>query len=60
VLWVGARFSAQLAIVSGEPVAIDCEVRRIEPRRGMGLTFTPSQESGRMAISSFIRQLAAR
>ena len=59
-LWIGARFAARLAILAGEPVVVDCVVRRVVPRSGMGLTFTASQESGRVAVSTLIKRLAAQ
>lgn len=40
-LWVGAGFRAR--IVLGDPVQIDCFVRRVEPGRGMGVTLTVPQ-----------------
>ena len=55
-LWVGASFAAQLMV--DEAVAVDCVVRRVEPRRGMGLTFAASQTTGRAAIASLIKRLA--
>ena len=55
-LWIGARFAAQMAL--DKPVDLDCVVCRVEPRRGMGLTFAASQESGRAAISSLLKRLA--
>jgi hypothetical protein len=55
-LWVGARFAAQLT--TDEAVAVDCVVRRVEPRRGMGLTYAPSQTTGRAVIASLIKRLA--
>jgi len=56
-LWVGARFAAQLAL--DESVSLDCAVRRVEPHRGMALTYTAVQESGRSAISLLLNRLAA-
>jgi hypothetical protein len=37
-LWVGAGFRAHLAL--DRPIAVDCQVKRIEPGRGMGVTVT--------------------
>ena len=56
-LWVGAQFAAQLAL--DEPVTLDCVVCRVEPRRGMALTYTASQENSRAAVSSLLKRLAA-
>lgn len=41
-LWVGAGFTAQLAI--DRPVKVDCFVKRIEPGRGMGVSVTLSEK----------------
>src|SRR5262249_54424242 len=35
-LWIGAGFSANLDL--GQPVRVDCRVRRIEPGLGMGVS----------------------
>lgn len=55
-LWIGARFAAQMAL--DRPVDLDCVVCRVEPRRGMAVTFVAAQESGRTAISSLLQRLA--
>ena len=56
-LWVGARFAAQLALE--KPVTVDCVVRRVEPRRGIGTTFLTLHESGQTAVNSILRHLAS-
>jgi hypothetical protein len=55
-LWIGARFAAQMAL--DKPVSLDCVVRRVEPRRGMAVSFVAAQESGRATISSLLQRLA--
>jgi len=41
-LWVGAGFSAQLTL--DKPVKLNCSVKRVEPGRGMGVSFSSSEE----------------
>src|SRR5215475_10278474 len=41
-LWVGAGFSAQLTL--DRPVRLNCSVKRVEPGRGMGVSFDPVEE----------------
>ena len=57
-LWIGARFVAELAL--GEPVQLECVVRRVQPRRGMALTYAVPAESSRAAIASLIQGFAGR
>ena len=56
-LWVGARFAAQLSLE--KPVTVDCVVRRVEPRRGMGATFLALHDSGQAAVKSALERLAS-
>ena len=56
-LWIGARFAAQLAL--DKPVALDCVVCRVEPHRGMAVTFAASPEVGRARITVLLQRLAA-
>jgi hypothetical protein len=37
-LWIGATFAALLALDA--PLKLECVVRRVDPRRGMGLGFS--------------------
>lgn len=53
-LWVGAKFAATLLLP--ESVKIECVVRRVEPRRGMALTFS-SGERERCAIAALLETL---
>jgi hypothetical protein len=55
-LWIGARFAAILAL--DQPVVLDCVVCRVEPHRGMALTFAVSQEAGRAAMTRLLERLA--
>jgi PilZ domain-containing protein len=46
-LWVGAGFSARLHLP--QPVKLDCQVKRIEPGTGMGVTVAlPETESQKL------------
>lgn len=47
-LWIGAGFTAQLALET--PVQIDCVVCRVEPFRGMALTYSVPSQTGRDAL----------
>ncbi len=53
-LWIGAKFAALLEL--DRPVSLECVVRRVDPRRGMALTFTAG-ESGRVAIAALVGTL---
>jgi hypothetical protein len=55
-LWIGASFAAVAAL--DQPVVLDCVVRRVEPHRGMGLSFAVSQEAGRAAVTRLLERLA--
>jgi hypothetical protein len=54
-LWIGAKFAARLALA--EPVQLECVVRRVEPRRGMALSFS-SGEAERALIALALEKLA--
>ena len=53
-LWVGAGFTARLHLP--QPVRLDCQVKRVEPGSGMGvsvaLSETESQNRYRELLSS--------
>jgi len=53
-LWINAKFAALLELPV--PVKLECVVRRVEPRRGMALSFS-SSEPGRLAIASLLETL---
>ncbi len=55
-LWVGARFAARLVL--DEPLRMECSVRRIEPGRGMGLTFAVPEGESKSRITSLLGALA--
>jgi hypothetical protein len=52
-LWIGARFAAELCL--REPIRIECVVRRVQPRRGMALTYVTPAESSRAAVESLMQ-----
>lgn len=56
-LWIGARFLAEVTLA--EPVQLECEVRRVEPRQGMALKYTAAGDAGRAALDSLLRTIAA-
>ena len=51
-LWIGASFTAQLGLDTS--VGIECVVRRIQPFRGMALTYSVPSEAGRAAVAAFL------
>lgn len=53
-LWIGARFSAVVALDSSLPV--ECVVRRVQPRRGMAVTYMVAAEND-ATIGSYIKKL---
>ncbi len=53
-LWIGARFSAVLALDASLPV--ECVVRRVQPRRGMGVTYLVASQDG-ATLDSLIKRL---
>lgn len=57
-LWIGARFAAELSL--REPVQIECVVRRVQPRRGMAVTYATPAESSRAALESLIEGFSAQ
>lgn len=53
-LWIGAKFAAHLQLT--QPAKLECVVQRVEPRRGMALSFS-SGEREHAAIRSFLASL---
>lgn len=54
-LWVGATFRARLIL---NPVLLlNCTVRRVEPGRGIAVTFDPAEDSGKAQLSSLLAAL---
>src|SRR5271165_2409472 len=57
VLWVGAGFRARIAIE--RPLWLDCSVKRVEPGRGMGVTFSLAEEQHQQHFQELLAKLAA-
>ena len=55
-LWIGARFAARLELE--KPVQVECVVRRVQPLRGMGATYSITDEAQRDAIATLIEKLS--
>jgi hypothetical protein len=55
-LWVGATFKARLLL--GEPVKVDCVVRRVLPGKGMGVLFVEVSEETRAQLESLISTIS--
>jgi PilZ domain len=54
-LWVGARFAARLKVTP--PLGLICAVRRVEPGKGMGVTFVFSEETGGAQLATLLATL---
>jgi hypothetical protein len=54
-LWVGARFAARLMLTP--PLGLVCEVRRVEPGKGMGVTFVLSEATGEARLATLLGTL---
>ena len=57
-LWIGARFAAQLALE--KPVKLECVVRRVQPLRGMALSYLVPDETERETVATVIERLGGR
>ncbi len=57
-LWIGANFSARLRV--NDPVALDCVVRRVEPGRGMGISYVTADSESQARILALLKKLAER
>jgi hypothetical protein len=56
-LWLGATFHARLMV---NPVLLlDCTVARVDPARGIAVTFQVSAESGKAQLESLLLSLPA-
>lgn len=54
-LWVGARFMAR--VVTNPVLELDCIVRRVEPGRGIGVSFDVSEEAGKAQLKTLLASL---
>ena len=57
-LWVGASFSAELALET--PLRVECVVRRVEPGRAMGISIVVRAEADRGRLEALLAALAAK
>ncbi len=55
-LWVGATFTVKIAL--GEPLNLNCVVRRVLPGKGMGVLFVDLEEAGRKRLEDLIRMVS--
>ncbi len=54
-LWVGAAFQARLIL---NPVLqLDCKVRRVEPSKGIAITFEVPEEGGKAQLEALLASL---
>jgi hypothetical protein len=54
-LWLGARFAATWSLE--DPLQIECEVRRVEPGRGIGVCYTIADSSARERVAALLERL---
>lgn len=57
-LWIGAGFAARLEL--DQPVRLECSVRRVEPGRGMGVTFAIPEPESKARVVSLLGTLAGK
>ena len=57
-LWVGARFSAVLALEP--PLRMECVVRRVEPGRGMGVSLVTPEAEDRVRLAALLDPLGKK
>lgn len=58
LLWVGASFSAQLAL--DKPLRVNCTVQRVEPGRGMGVSVVVPDEESIKRFAGLLEVLAQK
>jgi hypothetical protein len=56
LLCIGAAFSAQL--VAQKPILLECVVRWVEPRRGMGVRIVAPGAEGRKRFAALLDRLS--
>jgi PilZ domain len=57
-LWIGASFSARLELE--EPLILDCVVRRVQPSRGMGVSFLAGSTESQGRLAALLAALAKK
>ena len=55
-LWLGASFTARLVL--GEPLSLNCTVRRVLPGKGMGVLFVEITDEQRTQLIALIEKIA--
>lgn len=55
-LWVGATFTAKVLL--GEPLNLNCVVRRVLPGKGMGVLFADVPEETRQRLENLVKMVA--
>ena len=55
-LWVGASFTARIQL--GEPLPLNCVVRRVLPGKGMGVLFVDVPDAVRAQLESLIKTVS--
>ena len=54
-LWVGAKFGAVWSLAN--PIRIECAVRRVEPARGMGVSFAAAHPDDQQRVATLVEAL---
>ena len=54
-LWVGATFFARL--VTDPPLRLNCTVRRVEPGKGIAVSFELPEQNGKAQLERLLAQL---
>ena len=57
-LWIGASFSAQLAL--DKPLRVDCTVRWVDLERGMGVRIVVTDEESSKRFAGLLEALARK
>ncbi len=57
VLWVGAGFRARMT--TERPVWLECQVKRVEPGHGMGVTVELREDQSQQHYQTLLAKLAA-
>ncbi len=54
-LWIGANFVAQLGVTPA--IRLHCTVRRVDPAKGIAVTFEVQEETGKAQLSALLAAL---
>ena len=55
-LWLGASFTAKLML--GDPINLNCTVRRVLPGKGMGVLFVDVTDQQQAGLADLIKKIA--